>query len=431
MSQQRLPRTIWILGLASLCMDLSSEMIHSLLPVFLVSVLGTSAEALGLIEGVAEATASIAKVFSGVWSDRLGRRKPLVICGYGLAALAKPLFPLATSAGAVLTARFADRLGKGIRGAPRDALVADVTPPEQRGAAFGLRQALDTVGAVLGPIVAIALMAALAGNIRAVFWIAVLPAWAAVVLLVTGIDEPKQHAERSSGPHPAPRARAAAARRRVLECRRDRRSVHARAVQRSVSRTACARCRPVAGWTPLALVVMNLTYVASAYPVGKLSDRIGRVGLLAWGLVMLIVADLILALGTGLGVTLVGIAVWGLHLGLTQGILSAMVADTAPAPLRGSAFGVFYLASGVATLAASLLAGVLWTAAGPSTTFFAGAGFAAVALAGLISWRAQLLQIAANVGIRPHFAAMCRLNPSNWWVCAGFRLVYGGWSCLN
>jgi MFS family permease len=370
-------------------MDLSSEMIHSLLPVFLVSVLGTSAEALGLIEGVAEATASIAKVFSGVWSDRLGRRKPLVICGYGLAALAKPLFPLATSAGAILTARFADRLGKGIRGAPRDALVADVTPPEQRGAAFGLRQALDTVGAVLGPLVAIALMAALAGNIRAVFWIAVLPAWAAVALLVAGIEEPTTHADDRPArtlPH-------------LTELRQlsaDYWSVVVIGAVFTLARFSEAflvlRAHDLGlslAWTPLALVVMNLTYVATAYPVGKLSDRIGRVGLLAGGLVMLIAADLILALTTQLGATFAGIAVWGLHLGLTQGVLAAMVADAAPAPLRGSAFGLFHLVSGVATLVASLLAGILWETAGASTTFFAGAALTAVALAGLISWRAH------------------------------------------
>ena len=230
MSSKRIPGLIWILGLASLCMDLSSEMIHSLLPVFLVNVLGTGVEVLGLIEGVAEATASIAKMFSGVWSDRLGRRKPLVIGGYGLAALAKPLFPLATSAATVLVARFTDRLGKGIRGAPRDALVADVTPPELRGAAFGLRQTLDTLGALLGPIAAILLMGVFAGDIRAVFWIAAVPAWAAVVLLAAGIREPKQHADDRPARQSASLARAAAVEHGVLERRRRRRRVHRRAL---------------------------------------------------------------------------------------------------------------------------------------------------------------------------------------------------------
>jgi MFS family permease len=355
--------------------------------VFLVSVLGVGAETLGLIEGVAEATASIAKVFSGVWSDRLGRRKPLVVFGYGLAALAKPLFPLATSASAVLVARFADRLGKGIRGAPRDALVADVTPPELRGAAFGLRQALDTLGAVSGPLAAIGLMSLLAGNIRAVFWFAVLPAWAAVALLTLGIEEPAQHAD---GRPP-----------RTLPHWRDLRklpvafwSVVVIGAVFTLARFSEAflilRAHDAGlslAWTPLALVVMNLTYVVSAYPAGKLSDRVGRVGLLALGLAVLIAADMVLALGLGIATVLFGIAVWGFHLGLTQGLLAAMVADTAPADLRGSAFGVFYLVSGVATLVASLLAGVLWQSVGPATTFAAGGAFSAVALAGLWAWR--------------------------------------------
>ncbi len=391
MSDKRIPRVIWILGLASLSMDLSSEMIHSLLPVFLVSVLEASAGALGLIEGVAEATASIAKVFSGVWSDRLGRRKPLVVCGYGLAALVKPLFPWATGVGSVLAARFADRLGKGIRGAPRDALVADVTPPEQRGAAYGLRQTLDTAGALLGPLVAIGLMVVLAGNIRAVFWIAVLPAWVAVALLFFGIDEPAQHAD---GRPP-----------RTLPHWRDLRQfspaywgVVAIGAVFTLARFSEAflvlRAHDVGlalDWTPLALVVLNITYVASAYPSGKLSDRVGRIGLLALGLVLLIVADVVLALGIHLGATLAGIAIWGLHMGLTQGLLAALVADTAPASLRGSAFGVFHLVGGVAALVASLLAGVLWETSGPPTTFFAGAVFSAVALAGLWWWRTRFI----------------------------------------
>jgi MFS family permease len=387
MSHKRLPRVVWILGLASLCMDLSSEMIHSLLPVFLVSVLGASAGALGLIEGVAEGTASIAKLFSGVWSDRLGRRKPLVVFGYGLAACTKPLFPLASGAGSVLFARFADRLGKGIRGAPRDALVADVTPPDQRGAAYGLRQALDTLGAVLGPLVAIALMAVFFFDIRTVFWIAVLPAWMAVALLFFGIDEPTTHADGRPSralPHWRELKQLDAAYWSVVVIG----AVFTLARFSEAFLVLRAHDAGLAlAWTPLVLVVMNLTYVASAYPAGKLSDRIGRSGLLIGGLALLIIADVILALSTQLSVTLVGIAVWGLHLGLTQGLLSALVADTAPESLRGSAFGVFHLVGGVATLAASLLAGVLWEAAGPSATFFAGAVCATSALIGLAWWQ--------------------------------------------
>ncbi len=199
MKSSSLPRVVWLLGLVSLCMDLSSEMIHALLPVFLVSTLGASTLTLGLIEGVAEGTASIAKIFSGALSDRIGRRKPLVLFGYGLAALSKPLFPLANSAGWVLFARFADRIGKGIRGAPRDALITDATSPETRGAAFGLRQALDTAGALLGPVVAIGLMSALAGNVRYVFWVAVVPAFIAVIALAFGVDEPERHVAKRNG----------------------------------------------------------------------------------------------------------------------------------------------------------------------------------------------------------------------------------------
>lgn len=389
MPEKRIPRVIWILGLASLSMDLSSEMIHSLLPVFLVSVLGASAGALGVIEGVAEATASIAKVFSGVWSDHLRRRKPLVVFGYGLAALVKPLFPLAISAGAVMGARFADRLGKGIRGAPRDALVADVTPPELRGAAYGLRQALDTLGALLGPLAAIGLMFLLAGNIRGVFWIAVLPAWVAVALLVAGIHEPAQHADDRPPRH--------------LPHWHDLRQFSGAfwgvviigtlfTLARFSEAFLILRAHDAGlalDWTPLALVVMNVTYVVSAYPVGKLSDRIGRIGLLALGLAILIIADLILALDASLAATLVGIAIWGLHLGLTQGLLSALVADTAPTNLRGSAFGIFYLTSGTATLAASVIAGLLWETTGPPSTFVVGAVLSLAALVGLFAWRAQ------------------------------------------
>jgi MFS family permease len=386
MSSKRIPRLIWVLGLASLCMDLSSEMIHSLLPVFLVSVLGASPQVLGLIEGVAEATASIAKVFSGVWSDRLGRRKPLVICGYGLAALSKPLFPLATSAATVLVARFTDRLGKGIRGAPRDALVADVTPAELRGAAYGLRQTLDTLGALLGPLVAILLMGIFAGSIRTVFWIATVPAWAAVVLLAAGIREPKQHTDD----RPA----------RTLPHWRELRQLTARywsvvaiggafTVARFSEAFLVLRAHDAGltlDWTPIVLVVMNLTYVASAYPVGRLSDRIGRTGLLALGLAVLVGADVILALGSQLAIVLLGIAIWGLHLGLTQGLLAALVADTAPANLRGSAFGLFNLVVGLTTLLASVLAGVLWESVGPAATFSAGAVFSLAALVGLGWW---------------------------------------------
>jgi MFS family permease len=375
------------LGLVSLFMDLSSEMIHSLLPVFLVTVLGASALSVGFIEGIAEATASIAKVFSGVVSDWMGRRKPLVLLGYGLAALTKPLFPLATGIGSVLTARFLDRVGKGIRGAPRDALIADITPPTARGAAYGLRQAMDTVGAFAGPLVAMALMAATHDNFRLVFWVAVIPAIVCVLLIVFGVEEP----ERT---RPAAQARLPVSRDNLRRLSLRFWQVVAFAVMLTLARFSEAflllRAENVGlavTWVPMIMIVMNVVYAASAYPFGKLSDNGSRRRLLAWGIVLLIAADLILALAGNFWVVGFGAAVWGLHMGATQGLLSALIADTAPADLRGTAFGVFNLASGGALLAASIIAGGLWTMAGPAMTFYAGAAFSGVALAGLLVGR--------------------------------------------
>lgn len=390
MTTSRLPRVVWLLGLVSLCMDLSSEMIHALLPVFLVSTLHASTMTLGLIEGLAEGTASIAKVFSGVLSDRLGLRKPLVVLGYGLAAFTKPLFPLANSAGWVLCARLVDRIGKGIRGAPRDALVADVTPSDIRGAAYGLRQALDTAGALAGPLAAIALMAILNDNVRAVFWVAVLPAVAAVSLLIFGVEEPTRHADKSSPqnlPHWRDLRQLGGAFWAVVTIGA------AFTLARFSEAFLVLRAHDAGlsyGWAPLALAVMNFGYVISAYPAGRLSDRLGRTYLLAIGLATLIAADLVLAFGTSVAVILFGVSLWGLHMGLTQGLLAAMVADTAPAALRGSAFGVFHFVSGLVTLLASVLAGALWEWRGPTLTFTAGAVFSTLALVGLLWWRWQL-----------------------------------------
>jgi MFS family permease len=397
MTASRLPRVVWLLGFVSLCMDLSSEMIHALLPVFLVSTLHASTVTLGLIEGLAEGTASIAKIFSGVLSDRIGLRKPLVVLGYGLAALTKPLFPLANSAGWVLCARLVDRIGKGIRGAPRDALVADVTPIDIRGAAYGLRQALDTAGALLGPLAALVLMDVLSEDIRNVFWVAVLPAVAAVALLVFGVDEPRQHADKDvprSLPHWHDLRLLSGAFWVVITIG----AVFSLARPSEAFLVLRAHDAGLSiGWTPVALAVMNVTYVVSAYPAGRLSDRVGRVLLLVIGLAVLIVADVLLAFATGVAVVLLGVALWGLHLGLSQGLLVALVADTAPGALRGSAFGVFHLVSGLATLLASLLAGTLWEWRGPTPTFVAGAVFSAVALAGLVWWRRRFHDMATSV----------------------------------
>jgi MFS family permease len=373
-----MPRTVWALGFVSLFMDLSSEIIHSLLPLFLTVTLGASVATVGAIDGIAEATASISKVFSGWLSDRIGRRKPLILLGYGVAALSKPLFPLAHSAAVVLGARFADRIGKGLRGAPRDALVADVTPPGIRGRAFGLRQAMDTVGAFAGPLLATAMMVVLAGNIRAVFWIALIPAALCVACALFGVDD---------APKPDAAARPAPIQRHeVRALGRPFWSVVGLGVVFTLARFSEAflilRAHgeglplPLA---PLVLVAMNAVYALGAYPAGALADRMAARTLLLWGLAVLILADAALAAG-GLPLDFAGILLWGAHLALTQGLLSKMVADCAPPHARGSAFGLFNLASGVALLFASLLAGILWDKAGPQATFVAGGGFAAVAL---------------------------------------------------
>ena len=385
MSYSNLPKGVIALGLVSLCMDLSSEMIHSLLPVFLVTTLGASALAVGLIEGVAEATAAIVKVFSGALSDWLGRRKPLVLLGYGLAALTKPLFPLAQGIGAIVTARFVDRIGKGIRGAPRDALIADLTPPEQRGAAYGLRQSMDTVGAFAGPLVAMALMVVSDDNFRLAFWVAVIPAFLCVLLIIFGVQEPERPASVRLVHLPLRRATLALLPRRFCW-------VVAFATVLTLARFSEAflllRATDLGlavTWTPLILIVMNVVYAASAYPFGHLADKgSSRRQLLAWGIIFLIAADLILARAPNLWWVAGGAALWGLHMGATQGLLATLVADSAPAELRGTAFGVFNLTGGLALLAASIIAGGLWTAVGPALTFYAGAAFSSLALAGLL-----------------------------------------------
>jgi MFS family permease len=373
-----LPGAVWALGLTSLFMDFSSEMIHGLLPVFLVLNLGASAAVLGLIEGIAEATAQITRVFSGWLSDLVGRRKALAVAGYGLAAITKPLFPLANSVGTVLFARFADRIGKGIRGAPRDALVADVTPADQRGAAFGLRQSLDTVGAVLGPATAIGLMFLFNDDIRKVLWFAVVPAVIAVAVLVFGVKE------RALPPQ---KARVPIELRQIMLLGRPYWLVVMAGTVFTLARFSEAfliiRAQqgglPIA-WAPAVIAVMSLVYAASAYPAGRMQDKTGARSLLVFGLVALIAADLLLGFGQSLVVLFLGIGLWGLHMGLTQGVLSALVAATAPEQLRGTAFGLFGLITGLAALAASVLAGALWDLVGSAATFAAGASFAAIAL---------------------------------------------------
>jgi MFS family permease len=381
-----IPRTVWALGFVSLFMDLSSELVHALMPIFLVTTMGMSVTALGMLEGAAEATALIVKVFSGPISDWLGRRKGLLLLGYGLAALTKPLFPLATTPAWVVTARLLDRVGKGIRGAPRDALVADVAPPEIRGACFGLRQSMDTVGAFLGPALAIVLMFWFADHIRTVLWFAVAPAFIAIGLIVFGINEPEHAPARRAFRFP----------------------LHWRALREfpagywlivSVGATfTLARFSEAflvlraqqtgldIAWIPGVMVVMSLAYSLSAYPVGVLSDRLDRRLLLAFGMVLLIAADLLLGMGQSVLSVFAGVAVWGLHMGFTQGILAALVSETAPSALRGTAFGVFNLACGLCMLLASALAGWLWDRFGAPTTFLTGAALVVVPL--LLCWYA-------------------------------------------
>jgi MFS family permease len=376
------PSSVWALGFVSMLMDISSEMIHALLPIYMVTVLGTSVLAVGLIEGIAEATASVVKVFSGSLSDRLGRRKLLAALGYGLGALTKPVFPLAGSLGWLVGARFVDRVGKGIRGAPRDALVADVTPPELRGAAYGLRQALDTVGAFLGPVLAIGLMALTANHFQTVFWVAVVPAFLAVGVLLAFVREPRRASPARAR---APLSRAALARLGPRYWR----VVGVGAVfclarfseAFLILRASEAGLAPM--WAPVVLVLMALAFSLSSYPAGVLSDRAGRGGVLAAGMGCLVAADLVLAWAPGLIGLALGVLLWGVHMGLTQGVLSALVADSAPPELRGTAFGVFHLVTGLALLLASLLAGGLWDALGYRGTFLCGAACAALALLGL------------------------------------------------
>jgi MFS family permease len=380
-----IPKSIWALGFVSLFMDTSSELIHSLLPVYLVSVLGASALSVGLIEGVAEATAAIVKVFSGTLSDYLGKRKLLTVIGYGLAAVSKPLFALAGSVTWIFTARFIDRIGKGIRGAPRDALIGDLAPSHLRGASYGLRQSLDTVGAFIGPLLAVAFMFLLANNIQAVFWIALIPALISVSILIFAVKEPEtaRPADEAHSPIQVQDLRQIGAAYWWLV------SIAAvLAVARFSEAFLVLRAENVGlaiALVPIVFIVMNVVYALSAYPAGMLSDRTDRRIVLAVGFVVLIAADAVLALATDVWLVMAGTVLWGLHMGLTQGLLAAMVVDTTSPRIRGTAFGIFNLVTGVALLGGNLVAGLLWDHFGPASTFFAGAGITAVALAGLLA----------------------------------------------
>jgi len=378
-----IPRSVWALGFVSMLMDISSEMIHALLPLYLVTVLGISALAVGLIEGIAEATAMIVKIFSGALSDWLGRRKVLAVLGYGLGALSKPIFPLASGIGWLVGARFIDRVGKGTRGAPRDALVADLAPADLRGASFGLRQSLDTIGSFTGPLLAMLLMALTLNSFTTVFWIAVIPAFASVALLIYAVKEP----ERIEPATQRPKLKFSDAKRLGRKFW----PVVGIAALLTLARFSEAFLLlkaqniglPLA-MIPIVLVVMNIAYMFSAYPAGVMSDRVGRRVMLFIGLGFLVIADLFLAFGTNYPMLALGVVFWGLHMGFTESLLATMVADTAPADLRGTAFGVYNLACGIALLLASVIAGALWDSYGPMVTFIAGATFAAASALALL-----------------------------------------------
>ena len=387
--RKALPPTVWALGFTSLFMDVSSELIHGLLPLFLVVNLGASAVVLGLVEGIAEAAAQFVKVFSGWLSDTLQRRKALAVVGYGLAAVTKPLFPLAGTVALVAFARLVDRIGKGIRGAPRDALVADVTPPAQRGAAFGLRQSLDTVGATLGPLLAMGLMAAFNDDIRTVLWFSVIPAVISVVILMIFVRDPGPKDASAATPRRVPikfRQLGGLGRFYWLVVGAGAVFTLARFSEAFLVIRAYGAGLPLA-LAPAVIAVMSIVFAVTAYPAGRLQDHFGARPLLVAGLGTLIAADLLLAFGSGLVAIFLAIGLWGLHLGLTQGVLSALVAHAAPAEVRGTAFGVFGLTVGVSTLIASLIAGLLWEVVSPEATFLAGAGFAAIAMVAFLAVR--------------------------------------------
>ena len=387
---RQIPAGVWALGLVSMLMDVSSEMIHALLPVYLVTVLGTSMVTVGVIEGIAEATASITKIFSGALSDWLGKRKLLAAIGYGLAAFTKPIFPLAPTVGWLMAARFIDRVGKGIRGAPRDALVADISPTELRGASFGLRQSLDTTGAFVGPLLGIGLMWWTVDNFKTVFWFAVIPAFLSLALIIFAVREPERPPGLRQVRNPISLAE-------ITNLGAAYWWVVAIATAFTLARFSEAflilRARD-AGLpimlAPAVLVLMNVVYAAAAYPAGVMSDRINRVTVLAAGIGLMIAADLVLALVPSLAGVALGVVLWGLHMGLTQGLLATLVADTSPAELRGTAYGFFNLLGGLAMLAASIIAGALWDTTGPAGTFFAGAGFALIALIGLLAVQGRI-----------------------------------------
>ncbi len=378
-------RGVWIFGWVSFLSDVGSDMIFPLLPDFLTRTLKAGPAALGLIEGVAEATSSIMKMVSGWWSDRARRRKPLVVAGYSIAAAARPLVGLATSWGHVLAIRFTDRVGKGIRTAPRDALLAEMVPPERRGRAFGLQRAMDNAGAVVGPLLAAALLKFVVDDERSVFLLAAIPGLAAVLLLVLAVKEtPKE-------PPPAdlPRAPAQPLPRR-LKVAIGIFSLFTLASSTDAFLILRAQDAGLELWQlPLLWAFFNGVKAAAGVPGGALADRIGHVRAIVLGWAVYAIAYVGFALVSTPGQLWGLFAFYAVFYALTEGAERALVADLAPAHLRGKAFGAFHASVGLTALPASVLFGVLWKVLGPRAAFLIGACVAVAAAAALLVFRAR------------------------------------------
>jgi MFS family permease len=367
-------------------MDLSSEMILSILPIFLVTGLGVSVLTLGLIEGLAEGVASVIKAFSGALSDYLKKRKILVVIGYGLSTLTKPFFALASTATWIFVARFVDRLGKGIRGAPRDSLIADSTSTKIRGTAYSLRQTLDTLGAVLGPIFAIIILYLTTNNFRLVLWFAVIPAVLCIVVLIFGVKEStlKKNISRKKSYFLFENFLKITPVIWLFFL-----TVFILNLGHFSEAFLLLRSQEIGlkvSFIPVVFVVMNVAYAIVAVPFGHLADRGGFFILIVCGFLILVLADIILALTNSVGWMFVGIIFWGIHLGMTQGLLLAMISKLSPLELRGTSFGLFHAISGVALLTASLIAGYLWQYYYSGLIFFVSAIITLVGITTFFLW---------------------------------------------
>lgn len=370
-----------LLGVTSLATDVGTEMIFPLLPVFLVATLGASPEALGLIEGLADTVSSLLKLVAGSLSDRLGRRKPLVVFGYALASAARPLVALATAPWHVLAVRVTDRIGKGVRSAPRDALIADAAEPGQAGRAFGFHQAMDHVGAVAGPLLA-TLFLALGMSVRNVFLVAVVPG--AIATLTVMLVRERAHAP---SPDPSPRATSKAP--LPPRLRAYLAIVLFFAIGNSSDAFLLLRAREVGVSTtllPILWTVHNLAKVVSAWLGGDLSDRIPRARLILIGWVIYAATYLVLGIADEAWQVWATMIVYGVYYGLTEPAEKALVRDIAPADARGRAFGWYNLVVGVAALPAGLLTGWLWKTYGHQVALGAGAAIAAASGLMLLAW---------------------------------------------